>query len=97
MDPDWLIVVARAGMMVRAAAVLVGLIAIVWPIAAIGLGNRKWAALAAFAGLCPAVGGNALLNHYCDPTIPCNRRSANRLPPLVTPRARLRAAGDVGR
>jgi hypothetical protein len=84
MDPDWLIVIARAVMIAGAAAVLIGLIAMVRPIAAIGLGKRKRAALAAFAGLCLAVGGNALLNHYCDPTIPCNRCSANRLP-LVTP------------
>jgi hypothetical protein len=85
MDPDWLILVARAVMLVGAAAVLIGLIAMVRPIAAIGLGRRKRAALAALAGLCLAVGGNALLSHACDPTIPCNRCSANRLPPLVTP------------
>jgi hypothetical protein len=85
MEPDWLIALARAGMLVGAAAALLGLIAMVRPVAAIGLGSRRRAVLAAFAGLCLAVGGNALLNHYCDPTIPCNRCSANRLPPLVTP------------
>jgi hypothetical protein len=65
--------------------VLLGLITTVRPIAAIGLRNRKRAVLAALAGVCLTVGGDALLNHVCDPTIPCNRRSANRLPPLVTP------------
>jgi hypothetical protein len=85
MDPDWPIVIARAAMLVGAAAVLLGLITMVRPIAAIGLGSRRRAALAAVAGLCLAIGGNALLDHYCDPTIPCNRCSANRLPPLVTP------------
>jgi hypothetical protein len=84
MDPDWLIVIARTVMPVGAAAVLLGLITMVRPIAAIGLRNRKRAVLAALAGLCLTVGGNALLNHVCDPTIPCNRCSANRLPPLVT-------------
>jgi len=85
MDPDMLIAIARATMLVGAAAVLAGLITMVRPIAAIGLRNRKRAVLAALAGLSLAVGGNALLNHTCDPTIPCNRCSANRLPPLVTP------------
>lgn len=85
MDPDWLIVVARAVMMAGAAAALIGLIAIVRPIAAIGLGKRARAGLVAVAGLASAYAGNALLTHYCDPTIPCNRCSANRLPPLVTP------------
>ena len=69
------------------------------PIAAIGLGNRKRAGLVALAGLCLAYGGVALLNHYCDPTIPCNRCSANRLP-LITPvHACMRpvAAQDAGR
>ena len=84
MDPDWLIALARAVMLIGTAAVLLGLITMVRPIARIGLGNRGRAALAALAGLCLAVGGNALLNHTCDPTIPCNRCSANRLPPLVT-------------
>jgi hypothetical protein len=83
MDPDWLIVIARALMIGGTAAVLIGLITMVRPIATIGLGNRKRAGLAALAGLCLASGGVALLNHYCDPTIPCNRCSANQLP-LVT-------------
>jgi hypothetical protein len=83
MELEWLIVIARALMIAGAAAVLLGLATTAWPIAAIGLGNRKRAGLAALAGLCLAYGGVALLNHYCDPTIPCNRCSANRLP-LVT-------------
>jgi hypothetical protein len=83
MELEWLIVIARALMIAGAAAVLVGLITMARPVAAIGLGNRKRAGLAALAGLCLAYGGVALLNHYCDPTIPCNRCSANRLP-LVT-------------
>lgn len=72
MDLDWLIVIARALTIAGAVAVL------------IGLGNRKRAGLAALAGLCLVYGGVALLNHYCDPTIPCNRCSANWLP-LITP------------
>jgi hypothetical protein len=99
MDPDWLIVVARAVMIAGAAAVLIGLIAIVWPIAAIGLGNRKRAGLAALAGLCAAFGGVALLNYSCDPTIPCNRCSANRLPLITAARSCMRpvTAGDAGK
>ncbi len=100
MDLDWLIAIARAVMLIGAAAVLLGLITMVRPIAAIGFGNRKRPALAALAGLCLAIGGNALLNHYCDPTIPCNRCSANRLPPLVTAAdacVRPATAGDVGK
>jgi hypothetical protein len=97
MDPDWLIALARAGMIVGAAAVLLGLITMVRPIAAIGLRNRRRAVLAALAGLCLAVGGNALLNHFCDPTIPCNRCSANRLPPITAAHACARpvTAGDI--
>ena len=83
MDLDWLIVIARALTIAGAVAVLIGLIAMARPIAAIGLGNRKRAGLAALAGLCVAYGGVVLLNHYCDPTIPCSRCSANRLP-LIT-------------
>jgi len=98
MDPDWLIALARAVMLIGTATVLLGLITMVRPIARIGLGSRRRAVLVALAGLCLAIGGNALLNHYCDPTIPCNRCSANRLPPLVTPaRACVRpaTAGEV--
>jgi hypothetical protein len=97
MDLDWLIVIARGLMIAGAAAVLIGLITMAWPIAAIGLGNRKRAGLAALAGLCLAYGGNALLNHYCDPTIPCNRCSANRLPLVTAAHACVRpvTAGDA--
>jgi hypothetical protein len=100
MNPDWLIALARAGMIVGAATVLLGLITMVRPIAAIGLRNRRRAVLAALAGVCLTVGGDALLNHTCDPTIPCNRCSANRLPPLVTAAhacMRPATARDVGK
>jgi hypothetical protein len=79
-----MIFIARALMIGGALAFLVGLVTTAWPIAAIGLGKRTRAAVAALAGLCLIYGGVALLNHYCDPKIPCNRCSANRLP-LVTP------------
>jgi hypothetical protein len=78
MDPDWLIFVVRALMMIGAAAMLIGLIAMVRPIAAIGLGKRARAGLVVVVGLGSAYAGNALLNHGCDPTIPRNRCSANR-------------------
>jgi hypothetical protein len=68
-----------------AVVVLAGLVTMARPIAAIGLGNRTRAGLVLLVGLCIGGGGMALLNRYCDPTIPCNRCSANRLPPLVTP------------
>jgi hypothetical protein len=41
MDLDWLIVIARALTIAGAAAVLIGLITMARPIAAIGLGSRK--------------------------------------------------------
>jgi uncharacterized membrane protein len=84
MDADFLISVAHALTIAGAIVLLAGLITMARPIAAIGLGNRTRAGLVMVAGLCIAFGGVALLNHICDPTIPCNRCSANRLQ-LITP------------
>jgi hypothetical protein len=55
--------------------------------------------LAALAGLCVAYGGVALLSHYCDPTIPCSRCSANRLSLITAAHACVRpvTAHDAGR
>jgi hypothetical protein len=83
MDADFLINVAHALTIAGAIVLLAGLITMARPIAAIGLGNRTRAGLVMVAGLCIAFGGVALLNHICDPTIPCNRCSANRVP-LIT-------------
>jgi hypothetical protein len=97
MELDWLIAIARALMIGGAAAVLIGMVTMARPIAAIGLGNRKRAGLAALAGLGLTCGGIALLTHYCDPTIPCNRCSANRLPLVTAAHACVRpaTAGDA--
>jgi hypothetical protein len=65
-----------------AVIILAGLVCLARPIAAIGLGNRKRAAVAALAGFYLASGGIALGNPVCDRKIPCNPCSANRLPPI---------------
>lgn len=85
MDADLVIGIAHTLTIAGAVVVLAGLITMARPIATIGLGNRTRAGLVVLVGLCVGGGGIALLNHVCDPTIPCNRCSANRLPPLVTP------------
>jgi uncharacterized membrane protein len=84
MDADSLISVAHTLTIAGAVVLVVGLLTMAWPISAIGLGKRRRGGLVMLAGLCIAFGGVALLHHVCDPTIPCNRCSANRLQ-LITP------------
>jgi len=87
MDTGPIMVISSLLVFSGAVVVLVGLVCLVRPIAAIGLGNRKRAAVAALAGFCFAYGGIALGNSVCDPKIPCNRCSANRLPPISAAQA----------
>jgi hypothetical protein len=90
MDTDLIIGIAHALTIAGAIVLLIGLLAIVRPVAAIGLRNRTRASVAALAGLCMAYSGIALLNSVCDPTIPCNRCAANRLPLVTAAHACLR-------
>jgi uncharacterized membrane protein len=83
MDADFLINVAHALTIAGAVVLVVGLLTMFRPIAAVGLGNRMRAGLVMLAGLCIAFGGSYCCT-ACDPTIPCNRCSANRLQ-LITP------------
>jgi hypothetical protein len=85
MDADLVIGIAHTLMIAGAVVVVAGLVTMARPSATIGLGNRRRGGLVVLVGLCIGGGGMALLNHVCDPTIPCNRCSANRLPPLITP------------
>jgi hypothetical protein len=51
MDLDWLTLIARVLMIAGAAALLVGRVTMAWPIAAIGLPNRKRGGLAELVDL----------------------------------------------
>jgi hypothetical protein len=96
MDLDWLIVIARALMIGGAAAVLIGLVTMARPIAAIGLGNRKRAGLAGTGGSLPSLWRRCAV----EPLL----RSNNSMQPLLRQSptachrsACLRASGDASR
>jgi hypothetical protein len=102
-NSDWLIVVANMLIFGGAVIVLGGVVTMSWPRPSISWNARKRAALGALMGLCIVYAGNALHDYGCDPKIPCNRCSANRLPPVsgahacvrpVTAKARVDAQGS---
>jgi hypothetical protein len=94
-ESDWLIVVANALMIGGAVIVFGCVVTMAWPRPSLRWSIRKRAALWMLAGLCVIYAGSALHNHRCDPKIPCNRCSANRLPLFSAAHACVRPADNV--